>query len=109
MPGVTVIAEESFAPMPARCRIVFSWSIARRDREFLAGHSDFAVNIALIEAATRSSAPSGAALAQIYVGGAKAFQADLAPGRPSPPGRHESHRHQPFRNRVCAPSPADRI
>jgi 3'(2'), 5'-bisphosphate nucleotidase len=86
MPGVAVIAEESFAPggdpLPDRFLLVDPLD---GTREFLAGHSDFTVNIALIEAGDPIVGAIGVpALAQVFVGGATAFRADLAPGRPLP-------------------------
>jgi 3'(2'), 5'-bisphosphate nucleotidase len=86
MPGVTVIAEESFVSGggagPDRFFLVDPLD---GTREFLAGHSDFSVNIALIEAGDPIVGAIGVpALAQVYVGGATAFRADLAAGRPLP-------------------------
>ncbi|HEY6258188.1 MAG TPA: 3'(2'),5'-bisphosphate nucleotidase CysQ [Xanthobacteraceae bacterium] len=81
MPGVAVFAEESFAParvggVPERCLLVDPLD---GTREYLAGHSDFTVNIALIEA---GDPVVGAICApgrhQVYVGGATAFAAELA-------------------------------
>jgi 3'(2'),5'-bisphosphate nucleotidase len=83
LPNVAVIAEESFAPggrgpMPERFLLVDPLD---GTREFLDGHKDFTVNIALIEA---GSPVVGAicvpALGQVYVAGATAFAADLAAG-----------------------------
>src|SRR5258708_27050986 len=86
MPGVAVIAEEAFAPgggaVPERFFLVDPLD---GTREFLAGHSDFTVNIALIEAGEPIAGAIGVpALAQVYVGGTTAFRADLAVGRPLP-------------------------
>jgi len=82
MPGVTVIAEESFAPggggVPERFLLVDPLD---GTREFLAGHKDFTVNIALIEAGNPvAGAICAPALNQVYVAGATAFRADLEPG-----------------------------
>ncbi len=83
MPGVTVIAEESFAPargvaVPERFLLVDPLD---GTREFLAGHSDFTVNIALIEAGDPIvGAICVPALDQVYVAGATAFRADLSAG-----------------------------
>jgi 3'(2'), 5'-bisphosphate nucleotidase len=83
LPGVPVIAEESFAPdrggpVPENFLLVDPLD---GTREFLAGHSDFTVNIALIEAgAPIVGAICAPALDQIYVGGATAFRADLRAG-----------------------------
>jgi 3'(2'), 5'-bisphosphate nucleotidase len=83
MSDVAVIAEESFAPggggpMPERFLLVDPLD---GTREFLDGHQDFSVNIALIEA---GSPVVGAicvpALGQVYVAGATALAADLAAG-----------------------------
>jgi 3'(2'), 5'-bisphosphate nucleotidase len=82
LPGVAVIAEESFAPdrdepVPERFLLVDPLD---GTREFLAGHSDFTVNIALIEAGDPIvGAICAPALNQVYVGGATAFRADPAP------------------------------
>jgi 3'(2'), 5'-bisphosphate nucleotidase len=83
LPGVPVIAEESFAPdrgdpVPERFLLVDPLD---GTREFLAGHSDFTVNIALIEAGEPIvGAICAPALNQVYVGGATAFRADAAIG-----------------------------
>jgi 3'(2'),5'-bisphosphate nucleotidase len=83
MPGLAVIAEESFKPdhgggMPERFLLVDPLD---GTREFLAGYSDFTVNIALIEAgAPIVGAICAPALAQVYVAGATALQAELAAG-----------------------------
>jgi 3'(2'), 5'-bisphosphate nucleotidase len=83
MPDVAVIAEESFAPhrgspVPERFLLVDPLD---GTREFLAGHPDFTVNIALIE---KGSPVVGAicapALDQVYLAGTTAFRADLAAG-----------------------------
>jgi 3'(2'),5'-bisphosphate nucleotidase len=83
MPNVAVIAEESFAPaaggaVPERFLLVDPLD---GTREFLTGHEDFTVNIALIEAGIPIvGAICAPALDQVYVGGATAMQADLAGG-----------------------------
>jgi 3'(2'), 5'-bisphosphate nucleotidase len=83
MPDVVVIAEESFAPggggpMPERFLLVDPLD---GTREFLDGHKDFTVNIALIEAGSPIvGAICVPALDQVYVAGATAFAADLAAG-----------------------------
>jgi len=81
MPGVTVIAEESFAPgggVPDRFVLVDPLD---GTREFLAGHKDFTVNIALIEAGDPvAGAICAPALGQVYVAGATASQAELTAG-----------------------------
>jgi 3'(2'), 5'-bisphosphate nucleotidase len=82
MPDVAVIAEESFAadggPVPERFLLVDPLD---GTREFLAGHQDFTVNIALIEAGSPIvGAIFAPALDQVYVAGATAFRADLAAG-----------------------------
>ena len=88
MPGVTVIAEESFAPnggspLPERFLLVDPLD---GTRGFLAGDGDFTVNIALIE---KGDPIVGAvcvpALDQVYLAGATAFRADLAAGGALPP------------------------
>jgi 3'(2'), 5'-bisphosphate nucleotidase len=79
LPDVTVIAEESFAPggseaVPDRFLLVDPLD---GTREFLAGHSDFTVNIALIAGGDPIvGAICAPALNQVYVAGATAFQAD---------------------------------
>jgi 3'(2'), 5'-bisphosphate nucleotidase len=86
MPDVAVIAEESFAPhggpVPERFFLVDPLD---GTRELLAGHPDFAVNIALIE---NGDPIAGAicvpALDQVYLAGATAFRADTAAGRTLP-------------------------
>ena len=81
LPGVPVIAEELFAPargvaVPERFLLVDPLD---GTREFLAGHSDFTVNIALIEAGDPIvGAICVPALDQVYVGGATALRANLA-------------------------------
>jgi 3'(2'), 5'-bisphosphate nucleotidase len=81
MPGVTVIAEESFAPdgggpVPERFLLVDPLD---GTREFLAGYQDFTVNIALIENGDPiAGAICAPALDQVYLAGATAFRADFA-------------------------------
>jgi 3'(2'), 5'-bisphosphate nucleotidase len=82
LPDVTVIAEESFAPsggrVPERFLLVDPLD---GTREYLAGHLDFTVNIALIEgAAPVAGAICAPALDQVYVAGATAYRAKLAAG-----------------------------
>jgi 3'(2'), 5'-bisphosphate nucleotidase len=83
LPSVPVIAEESFAPddggpVPERFLLVDPLD---GTREFLAGHKDFTVNIALIEGGSPvAGAICAPALDQVYVAGATAFGADLAAG-----------------------------
>jgi 3'(2'), 5'-bisphosphate nucleotidase len=82
MPGVPVIAEESFkperGPVPERFLLVDPLD---GTREFLAGHSDFTVNIALIAAGEPVvGAICAPGLAQVYVGGATALRAEPAAG-----------------------------
>ena len=83
MPGVAVMAEESFAPhrdapVPQRFFLVDPLD---GTREFLAGHPDFTVNIALIEnGGPIVGAVCAPALDQVYLAGATAFAADLAGG-----------------------------
>ena len=81
LPGVEVLAEESFAPtrpdVPDRFLLVDPLD---GTSEFLAGRADFTVNIALIE----SGDPVVGAIAvparrEVYIGGAAAFTANLAP------------------------------
>jgi 3'(2'), 5'-bisphosphate nucleotidase len=83
MPDVAVIAEESFAAgdsAPALERFLLVDPLDGT-REFLAGHQDFTVNIALIEAGNPIvGAICAPALGQLYVAGATAFRADLADG-----------------------------
>ena len=83
MPGVAVIAEESLKPdhgggVPERFLLVDPLD---GTREFLAGHSDFTVNIALIEAgAPIVGAICAPALGEVYMAGAIALQAETAAG-----------------------------
>jgi 3'(2'),5'-bisphosphate nucleotidase len=83
IPGVAVIAEESFAPhrggpVPERFFLVDPLD---GTREFLAGHHDFTVNIALVESGGPiAGAICAPALDQIYLAGATAFRADRARG-----------------------------
>jgi 3'(2'), 5'-bisphosphate nucleotidase len=85
MPGVTVVAEESFAPhraglLPERFFLVDPLD---GTREFLAGHQDFTVNIALIgNGEPIAGAICAPALDRIYLAGATAFRADRAHGSP---------------------------
>ncbi|HWF94502.1 MAG TPA: 3'(2'),5'-bisphosphate nucleotidase CysQ [Xanthobacteraceae bacterium] len=81
MPSVPVIAEESFVPDDAGPVPECFFLVDPLDgtREFLAGHKDFTVNIALIEAGGPvAGAICAPALDQVYVGGATAFGADMA-------------------------------
>ena len=82
MPGVTVIAEESFAPGGGGVPDCFVLvDPLDGTREFLAGHKDFTVNIALIEAGDPvAGAICAPALDQVYVAGATASQAELTAG-----------------------------
>jgi 3'(2'), 5'-bisphosphate nucleotidase len=85
MPGVTVIAEESFAPGSGVADRFLLVDPLDGTREFLAGHKDFTVNIALIEAGGPvAGAICAPALDQVYVAGATAFRADLTAGVLSP-------------------------
>jgi 3'(2'), 5'-bisphosphate nucleotidase len=83
LPGVSVIAEESFAAahvagVPARFLLVDPLD---GTREFLAGHDDFTVNIALIEAGDPIvGAICAPALGQVWVAGATALRAELEAG-----------------------------
>src|SRR4029077_9505149 len=83
LPDVSVIAEESFAPgggapVPERFLLVDPLD---GTREFLAGHEDFTVNIALIEGGQPIvGAICAPALNRVYVAGATAFRAELAAG-----------------------------
>jgi 3'(2'), 5'-bisphosphate nucleotidase len=83
MPDVAVIAEESFAPqrgdpVPERFLLVDPLD---GTREFLAGHRDFTVNVALVEnGGPIAGAICAPALDQIYLAGTTAFRADRAQG-----------------------------
>jgi len=83
MPKVAVIAEESFAPhrdgpVPERFFLVDPLD---GTREFLAGHQDFTVNIALVENQDPiAGAICAPALDQVYLAGATAYRADSAAG-----------------------------
>jgi len=81
LPGVAILAEESFASarpdVPDRFLLVDPLD---GTSEFLAGRADFTVNIALIE----SGDPVVGAIAvparrEVYIGGAAAFTADSTP------------------------------
>jgi 3'(2'), 5'-bisphosphate nucleotidase len=79
LPDVGVIAEESFAPsggpVPERFLLVDPLD---GTREFLAGHQDFTVNIALIEGGDPvAGAICAPALDQVYVAGATAYRVEL--------------------------------
>ncbi len=80
LPDITVLAEESFAPggspVPERFLLVDPLD---GTREFLAGHRDFTVNIALIEAGRPvAGAICAPALDEVYMAGATASRAELA-------------------------------
>ena len=82
LPGVTVLAEESFAPgldlVPERFLLVDPLD---GTREYLAGHRDFTVNIALIESGDPiAGAICAPALDEVYVGGATAHRTALVAG-----------------------------
>ncbi len=83
MPGVSILAEESFAARrdagaPDRFLLVDPLD---GTREYFAGHDDFTVNIGLIEAGHPLAGAVGApALHQVYVGGAAAFAAEFSAG-----------------------------
>jgi len=82
LPGVALIAEESFqehrdAPVPERLLLVDPLD---GTREFLSGHKDFTVNIALVEAGRPVvGAICAPALHQLYLGSAHAHRAELGP------------------------------
>jgi 3'(2'), 5'-bisphosphate nucleotidase len=79
MPGVTIIAEESFAVVEEVPRRFLLVDPIDGTREFLAGYDDFTVNIALIEAGEPiAGAICVPARREVYVGGAAAFAAALA-------------------------------
>jgi 3'(2'), 5'-bisphosphate nucleotidase len=74
LPAVVVIAEESFAPSrdPAPERFLLVDPLDGT-REFLSGHKDFTVNIALIEAGRPvAGAICAPALGELYLGGTRA-------------------------------------
>jgi 3'(2'), 5'-bisphosphate nucleotidase len=83
LPELALIAEESFEagrhnPAPERFLLVDPLD---GTREFLAGHTDFTVNIALIEAGRPvAGAICAPALAQVYLGGTSAHRATLGAG-----------------------------
>jgi 3'(2'), 5'-bisphosphate nucleotidase len=82
LPGVALIAEESFAcdqgPAPERFLLVDPLD---GTREFLSGYKDFTVNIALIEAGRPvAGAICAPALGQLYLGGAGAHRVELSRG-----------------------------
>ena len=80
LPDLPVIAEESFAPGGGEAGDLFLLvDPLDGTREFLAGHKDYTVNIALIEAGEPIvGAICAPARAEVFVGGGKAFQAQLA-------------------------------
>jgi 3'(2'), 5'-bisphosphate nucleotidase len=82
LPDVPVIAEESFAPSAGAVPDVFVLvDPLDGTREFLAGHKDYTVNIALIEAGRPiAGAICAPASAEVFVGGANAFWAPLGNG-----------------------------
>jgi 3'(2'), 5'-bisphosphate nucleotidase len=87
LPGVPVIAEESFAAETAGRHDRFLLvDPLDGTREFITGSDEFTVNIALIEHGEPTVgcvyAPASNAM---YVSGATAFRADLHPGDPAPP------------------------
>ncbi len=83
MPGVAVLAEESFpnrrdGGVPDCFLLVDPLD---GTREYFAGHDDFTVNVGLIDAGHPVAGAVGApALGEVYVGGAVAFEAELAAG-----------------------------
>ena len=87
LPGVALIAEESFEagrhdPAPERFLLVDPLD---GTREFLSGHTDFTVNIALIEGRRAvAGAICAPALAEVYLGGASAHRAALGAARAFP-------------------------
>ncbi len=80
LPGGVVVAEELFAPaasgpVPERFLLVDPLD---GTREYLAGHQDFTVNIALIEGGYPvAGAICAPALDQVYVAGTTAFRVEL--------------------------------
>ncbi len=88
LPGVPVVAEESFDPAagasaPERFVLVDPLD---GTREFITGSKEFTVNIALIENEQPMAACVYApALNQIYLAGTEAFHVDLCPGAELPP------------------------
>jgi 3'(2'), 5'-bisphosphate nucleotidase len=83
MPGVAIIAEESFegshgAPASERFLLVDPLD---GTREFVSGSDEFTVNIALIEAGVPVVGTIFApALGHLYLAGSTAFRADVQPG-----------------------------
>jgi|SRR5579862_9467774 len=81
LPGMVVIAEESFTadydvPVPERFLLVDPLD---GTREYLSGQADFTVNIALIEAGCPiAGAICAPAMDLIYLGGSRAFRAELS-------------------------------
>lgn len=80
LPGVAVVAEESFAAAPAGVPERFLLvDPLDGTREFLAGHAEFTVNVALIETGDPvAGAICAPARRQVYVAGTAAFTAELA-------------------------------
>ncbi len=87
MPGVPILAEESFdaakaGPMPDRFFLVDPLD---GTREFIAGSDEFTVNIALIEHGEPIvGCVYAPALNRLYLAGAGAFRAKLRPGEAVP-------------------------
>jgi 3'(2'), 5'-bisphosphate nucleotidase len=87
LPGEVIVTEESYAahrarPLPARFILVDPLD---GTREFVSGRDEFTVNIALIEAGLPTAGAIYApALSRLYIGGAQAYRADVAPGGAMP-------------------------
>ena|SRR5579871_410187 len=82
LPAVAVIAEESFAPrrdpVPERFLLVDPLD---GTLEFLSGHKDFTVNIALIDAGRPAAgAICAPALGEVYLGGTRAYRGEWGAG-----------------------------
>ncbi len=88
LPGIPIIAEESFDPKACDQSPDLFVLVDPLDgtREFISHNGEFTVNIALIE---RGRPVAGCvyapALNRMYLGGASAFRADVRPGDPMPP------------------------
>jgi len=100
LPGVAVLAEETFEakaarPMPAQFVLVDPLD---GTREFVAGRGEYTVNIALIEAGVPVAGCIYApALGRLYVGAEAAYAADVAPGAAVAPESLRPIRTRPYR------------
>ena len=88
LPGIPIVAEESFSAEACNSAPELFVLVDPLDgtREFIDRNGEFTVNIALIEHGRPiAGAVYAPALNRMYVGGARAFRAEVAPGDPMPP------------------------